>query len=518
MKRVLCGLIAVVVLACTFASSARAAGMEWPDNGTRSQGRAGAFVAKADDPSAIVLNPAGLTQVKGTNLLFDNNLIQQGLCFKRAGSYPGTPGPYTYAGQPYPEICRSLTGTFYVPMVSMTTDFGLRDWTFAFGGYGPHAVGRREFPMAGSVTDTLGNRIRAPGPTRYDTDAMNVTVLFFTLAAAYKAADWLSLGAALQIVYAEIDYAVWVPLSAAFDPDSDIRFHIHTKGVTATGILSALANPWRGLFLGLAVRLPVHADTKGDAGLTLPASMSTMGSVIEWIPNTHQAEMTTDLPLAIRGGIRYAWSMKRGGNAPDLVDIELDVVWERWSAIKTMDTKLNATLLGDPMAVFALNHFYQDTAEFRLGGSFTIPRKIGPGWLTLRLGTYYGSNASPNEYTRLNYASWARIGLAGGFSYRLYGIDLHAGFIYVWNGDGKIWRPWSFTRKRHVKTSCVEAINAFDPPEAVRCDLSSVNPNRDISSGTYQANYMSFSLGFSIRFDEMARSLRGSRAPTPQKQ
>ena len=33
------------------------------------------FVAKADDPSAIVLNPAGLGWVKGVQVTFDNNIL-----------------------------------------------------------------------------------------------------------------------------------------------------------------------------------------------------------------------------------------------------------------------------------------------------------------------------------------------------------------------------------------------------------------------------------------------------------
>ena len=39
--------------------SARAGGFEIPDNGTEALGRGGAFVAKADDPTAIQYNPRG---------------------------------------------------------------------------------------------------------------------------------------------------------------------------------------------------------------------------------------------------------------------------------------------------------------------------------------------------------------------------------------------------------------------------------------------------------------------------
>ena len=514
MKRRTAFLALLTLFLLTAPSSLSAGGMEFPENGTQALGRAGAFVAKADDPTAIVLNPAGLGWVKGYNVLFDNNLTKQDLCFKRDGNYPGQPAPYSYAGQPYPKICRSLDGIFYVPMVAASADFGLKNWTFALGGYGPHAVGRRQFPMTATVQDSEGRNIRAPGPTRYHTDDMNIILMFYTLAAAYRPLPWLSFGAALQIVYAEMNYATWVPLSASQDPDSDVRFEILTKGVNATGILSTLMNPVKGLWIGLSTRLPARLQTKGDAWLRLPAYMAALGAPLQWMDGKQKAEMPSDLPLAVRSGIRYAWKMPNAPGAPDLADLEFDFIWERWSAIVSMDTKMNASLLDQPMEVFALNHFYQDVTEFRLGGSFTIPRRLGGGWLTLRLGTYFGSDASPKAYTRMNYAAWARTGIFTGLSYRIAGVDLHLGFAHIWNGTGDAWKPWTFRATRRVDASCVQPISAFDAPAPVRCDpyaLSETLQRSDISRGTWKGAFTVFSLGFNVRFDELYGAIKKER-------
>jgi long-subunit fatty acid transport protein len=502
---VLLGSITVV------AAPARAGGMDWPDNGVQAMGRSGAFVAKADDLSAVVHNVAGLTQIKGFNLLLDNNVMKQNLCFDRAGSYPGTPAPYSFSGQPFPKVCRMLDGMFYIPMLAGSYDFGLKNWTFAFAGYGPHAVDRRRWPMQVTVEDSLGQPVQAPGPSRYDTERQEITVIFFTFAAAYRPVRWLSVGAAFQVAYSEVQYATWVPLTPGMDPDSDIRFQIRTRGVAYTGILSTLLNPVAGLHLGLSVRLPVHAVTSGEAWLKLPPSAAMVGSAIEWAPGQDRASMATDLPLVVRSGLRYAWPMKGHPGAPDLGDVELDLVWERWSSIKTMDTQLNATLLGEPMAKFALNHFYQDVIEYRLGGSFTVPRTLGGGWLTLRAGWFYGNNASPKEYTRLNYDAWARLGLSFGLSYRIAGVDLRLAFSHAWSGDGEKWQPWSFRATRSVTASCVQPIDAFNPPVAVRCDPSTQPAAQDISRGTYRGSYTNVSLGFQIQFDEVARVAKAAR-------
>jgi long-chain fatty acid transport protein len=513
-----------MLVVTSWVPNAHAGGMEWPDNGTRSLGRAGAFTAKADDPTAIVLNPAGLGFQRGYSLTFDSNLIQQDVCVQRAGTYPGTPGPYTYAGQPYPEVCRNLSGVFYIPMVAAAFDLGLKNWTFAIGGYGPHAVGRREFPMSVTVQDTEGRNVRAPGPTRYDVENLNVIVIFFTLAAAYRPVDWLSFGVALQIVYSQLDYSVYVPLQTNYDPDGDIRFRILTEGVAYTGLLSVLANPFRGLYLGASVRLPVKAETKGDAWINMPASYASISNVIEWgrtcdddsqdnwCPTKHKAGLVTELPMALRTGIRYAWKMKGHQGAPDLVDIELDLVWERWSAIKSFDTQLNARMLGTPMEVFALPHHYQDVVEYRLGGSVTVPKKLGGGWLTFRLGTYYGNDASPLEYTRLDYAAWARVGVFAGMSYRILGMDLHLGFAYIWNGTGERWKPWSFKSKRQVDHSCLQPIDAFQAPNPDRCANPADSPlSSDMTRGTYHGSFLVLSLGLTVRFDELVREIKQRR-------
>ena len=55
---------------CAHAADARAAGLYFSDRGVRPMGRAGAFVAGADDLGAIWYNPAGLADA-GTSVLVD---------------------------------------------------------------------------------------------------------------------------------------------------------------------------------------------------------------------------------------------------------------------------------------------------------------------------------------------------------------------------------------------------------------------------------------------------------------
>ena len=85
-------LVLAAAAAAAIPSAAYAGGFDFPDNGTEALGRGGAFTAKADDPTAIEYNIAGLAQQRGWRLLFDSNLVFNTYTFQRAGSYPDMMG------------------------------------------------------------------------------------------------------------------------------------------------------------------------------------------------------------------------------------------------------------------------------------------------------------------------------------------------------------------------------------------------------------------------------------------
>ena len=127
---------------------AHAGGMEIPDHGTEALGRGGAFTAKADDPSALHHNVAGLAQQRGTRFLLNANIARSSLAFQRAGTYPGTPGdPATpWAGRSFPRA-ENQGGLVALPVVAITSDFGLPWATFALGTFPPSTIGGRVYPL-----------------------------------------------------------------------------------------------------------------------------------------------------------------------------------------------------------------------------------------------------------------------------------------------------------------------------------------------------------------------------------
>ncbi|HQT91428.1 MAG TPA: outer membrane protein transport protein, partial [Candidatus Kryptobacter bacterium] len=81
--RKMTALFAVIMLSV---SVAFASGYQLNEHGAKAVSMGGAFVARADDPSAIFFNPAGLSFVKGFNVMVGGTLILPSTTF--TGPYP----------------------------------------------------------------------------------------------------------------------------------------------------------------------------------------------------------------------------------------------------------------------------------------------------------------------------------------------------------------------------------------------------------------------------------------------
>src|ERR1700744_2233418 len=62
-------ILSLFVLLSGLTSQSFGLGFRIPDQGAAATARGDAFVATADDPSAIYYNPAGITQLQGTSIL-----------------------------------------------------------------------------------------------------------------------------------------------------------------------------------------------------------------------------------------------------------------------------------------------------------------------------------------------------------------------------------------------------------------------------------------------------------------
>ncbi len=437
------------------ASPADAGGLGIPGYGSQAQPRAGAFVAKADDPSAIFHNPAGLVKLSGTVIQLGINLINFSQSFQRAGNYDQCTGAkcpaggVSYAGQAYEKVENQSHGKFsigdyaVVPLFSVASDLGLDlPFVFAAGIFAPVAGSPdREY----SPEYVLGqDPTIAPPPGRYDIIRQEVAVILPSLALGYRVNSKWSVGARISwgfgslkgatSTWGERNYEEWDGLDAVFEVDVKDNF------VPAFGV-GALYKPKDNLELGFNYRsaASVHASGTGTPtsgqGLLLggqdPLSPKTQAPYVCG-PGGDIVAFTTcvniELPRMASVGARWFSEDSKGR---ERADIELDVQWENWSAasqtVNLVDAITPAAVEGLPPSV--IRHGFKDVFSIRLGGSYT--HAIGDNLLSIRAGLAHDTETAETSWTRLDQDGFARDTLALGTAFELPGwrFELSGGVV-----------------------------------------------------------------------------------------
>lgn len=167
--------LGVPLALCTASAGAYATGFDLPDQDAFAIGRGMAFVATADNPSAIYYNPAGISQLSGQQ-------VRLGLY----GLYidPGYTSPYT--GRSY----SSDANYHLMPQLYYTITPEKSPLSFGLGMYSP-----------------FGLSSEWPQDTGFRTLAIEGKLSSFTInpVASLKLSDRVSIGAGLTANYAELD-------------------------------------------------------------------------------------------------------------------------------------------------------------------------------------------------------------------------------------------------------------------------------------------------------------------------
>lgn len=249
---------------------------------------------KADDPSIIFYNPAGMTELKGTQLSsgFTTLFIQsrqQDLGTIRSG--PGA--------TPTQAVGGGNGGNPFAPVVPVPTSFGSKQLS-------------SKLWLGAGLTAPFGLKLRYDDDFfgRYDSTYSNLLTLDGQLSAAYKISDRVSIGGGLNIqyVYGKLDSAMPALSPGGTDGMNSMKADDVSLGWNA-GMLIQLGN---GAKLGIGYRSRVKHDLKGDYhwelgatvkdfGVRAPLNLPDMATVSFSVP----ANAKTTLMLS---GRYYGWS------------------------------------------------------------------------------------------------------------------------------------------------------------------------------------------------------------------
>ena len=231
---------AVIALFFTFIhTTALAGGLYINEFGTPSMGTAGAGAnAVASDASTSFHNPAGMTRIKGEEVMGTGGLLYATVKFDADSDTPVSGGNGGNAGGTAP-----IAGGFYVHSLS-------DKWK----------LGANLITITGAVLDYDDD-----WTGRYlNTDVTLLTVTFFP-SLAYRVNDWLSLGGGPQIMYADLELKAKAP-----SPKGDGKVKIDGDDVAYGFGLGALVELSEQTRIGVVYQSEIEPEFDGDVKISGP--------------------------------------------------------------------------------------------------------------------------------------------------------------------------------------------------------------------------------------------------------
>ena len=265
-------------------SSSHAAG---PIDGAKASGMGTAFTAVADDPSAMAVNPAGLTQIKGIEVYGGSAVL-----------VPST-GFTSSSGQKEDTKFQA----FFPPTLYISAAPGVRDLRLGLGVFSAYGIGGRKWDPAGL--------------TRYISVKGQLATIEINPTVAYRLTPALSIGVGADYLLSRSEAEKMVDQSAFGAPDGTLRMKGFGDGWGYN--LGVLFKPIDKLSLGIAYRSRISVNQTGHIHLEniAPALQSAFGGqqfstgISE--PVTYPDDLTIGLAYRPDGRLALALDFERVG-------------------------------------------------------------------------------------------------------------------------------------------------------------------------------------------------------------
>ncbi len=450
---------------------------EYPDNGAHALGRAGAFTARADDPTAVYYNPAGLSKQSGREIYLAANTVWMNYNFQPADEIIKFDHEISFGK------IRQQEDPVPVPMLFGHFDFeSLPKWDFGFGIYGPPTVKHRRFPNPFPVAGVQRNGVDTTDSIRGEQSfslwpngmliESDLLLAYPSLAVSYQILPNLSVGVSLQAALFQGTMSIAIGGTVPGQIDLDVA-----DWFTPTGILGVQYAPIPSIELGASIRPPYEIKAKGTASIhrfeetcpnggteceagsaETPLGPWKLGNELPLYAADGSKDdgvtMGLHAPMQVRFGGRY---VNRLADGSERFDVEFDYLFEMQSMHDAIDLVFDAdhtiVTAGDgelpPISLPEMSdkRNYVNTHAFRLGGDYNVI----PNRLALRLGGSYETSQSESKYTHLDFVSNDRWSVAAGAGVKVDWLGLGWKFDVAYSYVGLI--------ERNVKNSDVRLVD-----------------------------------------------------------
>jgi long-chain fatty acid transport protein len=328
-----------VAFGCALIASApwaSALGLRIPNQDATAIGRGNAFVATADNPSAIYYNPAGITQLEGQH-------IQGGSLFYLGiyGDYESPTGTTTTHNNA--EVIAAPTLQYTYTPESLPLSFG-------FGIYEP-----------------FGFSVDWPNEAPFRQEALNASLAYVTFnpVVAWKIIPSLSIAAGPTINYSQFTEAQGLLQSPIYLPGDQAKFK--GEGWSYGFNVGVLWQPHPKWSLGGSYRSSSRMDYQGS--FTLHPTPPFFGS--------YGTSSSIDFPQIAMGGISFRPTKKW--------NIEFDLDWADWSSVQSLGIEGISTRRLDWKSTFMYEvgvTYYFDNRYFLSAGYFFSPASTSTEYFT----------------------------------------------------------------------------------------------------------------------------------------
>ncbi len=344
-----------------------ASGFQINEQGSKAMAMGGAFTGLANDVSAIYFNPAGITQISGTNFLVGTTLISPSASFR---------GPFPL-----------ITETKMEKQLFTPIHFGIT-----------HQVNDK-LHLGFSVNNNygLGTKWDKEWVGKFMAVETNIRTFFFTGVASYKVSDILSLGFGYSFAYGD----VLIGKKANLSPfNAEAYLELNGNGTGSGFTAGLLLIPSKAISIGLSYRSEVRIDFAGDATATgAPKQYDGL------LPHGDiEAPLTT--PSNITLGVAIKPNKK--------LTFTADYQYVGWASYDKLEVTFNDYTFPDGTNTTASVRDYNNTFIARAGIEYLFSKS-----LALRAGVLYDKNPIDDSKVDPTLPDADRLGFNAGIGYKL---------------------------------------------------------------------------------------------------
>ena len=353
--------LSLLVISLVVSTQIFASGFQINEHGARGMAMAGAYTALALDGSALFYNPAGLSQLNGTQVMLGTTLISPSASFR--GVSPNID-----------EV--TMESALFTPINVYITHKLNDKWSFGFGINNQYGLG----------TTWDNNWVG-----RYLAIETEVQTFYFTGGASYKISDKISVGATFSYVTGSVKILKKTPI----DPfNDDATIDMDGDGNSIAYSFGLLYKPSKTFSLGLDFRSGSDIDFSGTATTTAPAAVSSL------LPSG-----AISAPLSLP----YNATLGMALMPSNALTLSADFQYVGWSSYDKMEVTFD-----ESGYVSTSPRNYNNSWIARVGAEYAMSDMFD-----LRGGLLYDTSPVDDEYVEPSLPDADRLGLNLGLGYKI---------------------------------------------------------------------------------------------------